>query len=143
MTEYDVAYKIAYDAHKGQTRWGGEPYITHPIAVANKVVGKNDKVAALLHDVIEDTEVTAEQLLEKGVSKRVVEAVEVLTHREGEPYWAYIKRAAHDYIARRVKIADLEHNLSDLNKYKDKDRIDRYNLAMMYLKAVGTDGWNL
>jgi len=128
------AYEIARDAHNGQKRRGGEPYIIHPVAVAEMVDTIEQKQVALLHDVVEDTSVTLKQLRGYGFRSTVLRALDHLTHREGEVYHDYIARLANDPLAIVVKIADLTHNLSDLTVEKHKSRITKYRLAEMFLR---------
>ena len=118
MSYVEKALEIAKRAHEGQTDKSGVPYIEHPIRVAESVHGDIDKATAYLHDVIEDTDVTAEDLRKEGIPECVVEAVEVLTHGEKENYYDYIRRVRENPIAKRVKNADIEHN-------SDRSRISR------------------
>lgn len=104
------AIALATKAHAGVVDKGGNPYIEHPLRVMARVEGVPAKMAAVLHDVLEDTEVTAEQLLALGCPAEVVAAVEALSKREGESYEAFVTRAAKDPIARAVKRADLLDN---------------------------------
>jgi (p)ppGpp synthase/HD superfamily hydrolase len=153
MAYYDEMYRRAVEvatlAHKGQKRWGGEPYITHPIAVAEQFSLKDEpreRIAAVLHDVLEDSDVTERELLQ-NFSIIIVDALKVLTHEEGESYADYIMRiregakpeledASHQ-IARRVKMADLKHNLSDLtDAKKHRQRKDKYQLALKLLENL-------
>lgn len=136
----DRCYEIAKKYHAGQVDKGGQDYINHPVAVASRVDTELEKCVALLHDVIEDTELTANDLLKLGVPKEVVDVVEVLTHKKDEPYSDYILRVSKNPIARRVKIADLEHNM-DLSRIpnpteKDFKRIEtKYKNNYKFLKS--------
>ena len=108
------AFEFANEAHKGVRRRSGEPYILHPIAVAKIVVsniglGYKSIVAALLHDVVEDTPVTLEELAREFPAD-VVDAVALLTHGEDEPYDDYIRRVRTHPVAKKVKLADIDHN---------------------------------
>ena len=103
------AMKIAYDAHHGQVDKAGIPYVFHPIHLAEQMTDEFSTCVALLHDVVEDTDVTLEQLAEVFPSE-VVEAVRVLTHLENEPYLDYVARVKENPIAKAVKLADLQHN---------------------------------
>jgi (p)ppGpp synthase/HD superfamily hydrolase len=133
----DKAIKIATDAHQGQTRWDPEvPYITHPTAVADLVRGEDAKVVAMLHDVVEDTDVTLEDLIEE-FPEHIVLAIDSMTHREDEGYAQYILRLSDNDLARRVKIADIKHNMSTLpndNKTVTRVRRERYALALHVLQ---------
>lgn len=134
---WDRALQIARRAHAGQVDKGGRPYIEHPIAVAAMVDTEREKAAALLHDVIEDSGVTAEQLEAEGIDPDVIRAVVALT-KTGEPYDRYLERVKADAIARPVKIADLRHNM-DLSRMgkepdqRDLERLDKYRKALQYL----------
>lgn len=120
----------AANAHKGQRDKGGQPYILHPIRVMLGCGGLEEKTAAMLHDVLEDTALTASGLTEAGFPPEVVEAVVCLTRGEGEEYDAYIERVCGNRIAARVKLADLTDNM-DLNRLpepteRDFRRLERY-----------------
>jgi (p)ppGpp synthase/HD superfamily hydrolase len=138
------AVEIATEAHKEQKRWGGEPYITHPIAVAEAFGLKTHprlKITAILHDVLEDSDVTEDDLLQ-DFPVEIVDALVLMTHKPGESYADYIMRIrgvegerglAHN-LALKVKMADLRHNLSDLNDpKKHRQRRDKYELALKLL----------
>ena len=127
------AYEVARDAHAGQKRWGGEPYIIHPAAVAEMVDTMEQKQVAFLHDVVEDTDVTLKTLRRHGFSEAVLKAVDHLTHREGEAYYDYIDRLSHNLLAIIVKLADLKHNLSSMTIEKYKNMMTKYKLAELFL----------
>jgi len=135
-----VALKLATIAHSGQIDKGGKPYILHPISVAKIVKTEEEKTVALLHDVIEDTPVTLEELRENGLPESVVVAVDVLTKRPGVDYGDYIQRVKQNPLALAVKIADMTHNM-DLSRIqnpsaKDYARIEKYNGVLRELKAA-------
>lgn len=108
-----TAEEIAINAHFGQKDNAGASYILHVQRVANGV-GEDcvARIVALLHDVIEDNEYPFQELLDNGISKEVVDAVDCLTHRQGEIYEDYIERIALNTIATRVKLSDLKDNMS-------------------------------
>ncbi|MPZ60151.1 MAG: HD domain-containing protein [Propionibacteriales bacterium] len=108
------AIAIARAAHEGQVDKGGMPYIGHPLRVMRRVEGPGQKMAAVLHDVLEDTDVTAEALRAAGCPERVIDAVVALTKLPGEPLPASIARALADPIARVVKRADIADNADAL-----------------------------
>lgn len=112
------AMKIAYRAHHGQTDKGGIPYIFHPYHLAEQMTDEYTACVALLHDVVEDTDVTLEQLAEI-FPKEVVEAVALMTHNDDTPYLDYVARIASNPIAKAVKLADLLHN-SDKSRLEDQ-----------------------
>ena len=105
------ALEVAMQAHKGQTDPAGFPYILHPILVAEKQTKEMAAVAALLHDVVEDSDFDVRDLYEFGFPEEAVEAVKSLTHKKGEPYDQYIERVMRNPIATAVKLADLEQNM--------------------------------
>lgn len=109
------AMRVAYDAHHGQLDKGGAPYISHPLHVAESMTDESATIAALLHDVVEDTYLTCEDLLREGFPKDAVEAVRLLTKNDSVPYDEYVRRVKENPIARRVKISDLRHNM-DLSR---------------------------
>jgi (p)ppGpp synthase/HD superfamily hydrolase len=134
MSTLERALAIAAEAHQGQLDKAGEPYLLHSMRVMLRVQGDQERLVALLHDVVEDNPAwTLERLRAEGFADEVVEAVDRLTKREGEPYEATIDRAAGYPLARRVKIADLEDNMvlariADPGE-RDRDRLERYRRA--------------
>ncbi len=110
MATLDKALQIAARAHEGQRDKDGRPYILHQLRVMAAVQGEEARAAAVLHDVLEDTSVTADELRAEGFSAAVLGAVDCLTHRGGEPYADYVVRCKGNAVARAVKLADLEDN---------------------------------
>ena len=141
------AFKVAKEYHGDQLRRSGEPYIIHPIAVADILVDLGmdyqTLVAALLHDVVEDSEYTLENLKEMGFPREVIEAIKLLSRSGDEPYMEYINRVASNDKARKVKLADLDHNsdLTRLDQITDKDihRVEKYRRAEEFLKGAIRD----
>ena len=133
------AISIAAEAHAGQKDRAGAPYILHPIRLMIQMDSEDAMMAAVLHEVVEDSVWTLDDLRKEGYSNEVLNAVDSLTHRdkEGEDYWDYIQRAKSDPIAIKVKLADLEDNLNPdrLNEVTEKDekRFDRYRKAQEML----------
>lgn len=128
-----IASSIARKAHEGQFRRDGiTPYIIHPEAVAKSLGGEHPYViaAAWLHDVLEDTQTSVVHLKNAGIPWQVIDAVELLTRADGQPYEDYLHRIAQDEIARKVKIADIRHNLSDAPTEK---QISKYQKALLTL----------
>lgn len=128
-----LASSIARKAHDGQFRRDGiTPYITHPEAVAKSLEGEHPYViaAAWLHDVLEDTQTSVVHLKNAGIPWQVIDAVELLTRDDGQPYEDYLHWIAQDEIARKVKIADIRHNLSDA---PTKKQIAKYGKALLIL----------
>lgn len=131
---FEMALRIAVEAHEGQRDKNGMPYILHPLAVASKVEGLELKTIAILHDTIEDTYVTADFLLEKGIPKNIVEVVALLTKPKDEEYESYLRRVKENPKAKAVKLADLAHNTSPerasgLNEFRKQ----KYALAKRVL----------
>jgi hypothetical protein len=110
MATIEKALQIAAKAHEGQKDKAGEPYILHPLRVMQKVQGEEAMIVAVLHDVIEDTPVTTDDLRQADFSDKVLAALLCVTHRKDEPYADYVVRCKGDEIARQVKLADLEDN---------------------------------
>lgn len=130
MPTIERAIEIAAAAHAGQQDQADQPYIFHPLRVMFRVEGAFERMAAVLHDVVEDTEVTLEQLAKEGFPHEVIEAVEALTKRPGETRLEAGKRAAANPIARVVKLADNAENM-DLSRIpnpteKDHARMREY-----------------
>lgn len=131
---FETALAIAVDAHKGQTDKSGMPYILHPIAVANKVDTLELKTIAILHDVIEDTSVTAEDLLKKGIPEDIVEIVMLLSKPKNEDYESYLRRVKENPLAKAVKLADLAHNTDPARvRGLNEVRRQKYELAKQVL----------
>ena len=139
QSQSEKAYKIAKKAHLGQVDKAGEDYIKHPEKVASFVKTDEEKVVAYLHDVIEDTELTLEDLNEYGFSKEVIEAVDIITKKRGEDYQSYLNSVKKNKLARAVKLADLRHNsdLTRLTKVTEKDikRKEKYQKAIDFLNS--------
>ncbi len=140
---YEAAARLAARAHEGQVDRGGTAYIQHPLAVAAMLADPGDRIAALLHDVVEDTEVTLEELAEQ-FPPDIVEAVRLLTRQPGVPYQDYLKAIRENPMACRVKIADLTHNM-DLGRIphpgpEDYARRARYRNSILYLQGETREG---
>jgi len=138
MMTLEQVILLATQAHEGQVDKGGNPYIDHPIAVMNRVSTLHEKMAAVLHDVVEDTRWSFDDLRKVGVPEEVVDAVDALTRREDETYMEFVARAKKHPIARNVKIADIFENL-DLSRIpnptqRDHDRLKRYKKALVFLQ---------
>lgn len=127
------AMKIAYAAHHGQIDKGGIPYIFHPIHLAEQMEDEYTTCVALLHDVVEDTNVTLEELA-MHFPAEVVEAIRIMTHGEDESYLDYVRRVKENPIARTVKLADLRHN-SDESRLPGCDKALCAYLREKYRRA--------
>lgn len=133
MSTLERAIAIAAEAHGGATDKVGAPYILHPLRVMLRVQGEEARIVAVLHDLVEDTAWTLEDLRAEGFSEAVIAAVDGLTRRPGEVYLDFCRRAAANEVARIVKLADLEDNLAP-------DRVaalpeENRSLAERYRKA--------
>ena len=134
------ALKICFDAHKEQTDKAGLPYVFHPFHLAEQMPDEACTVAALLHDVVEDTFLMFEALEQEGFGKEVMNALKLLTHDPLVPYMDYIRHLSTNSIARTVKLADLRHN-SDLSRLEiptsdDLQRHKTYLEAIRFLEAI-------
>ena len=132
------AIEIAVEAHKGQIDKGGSPYILHPLRVMMSVDGELEKIVAVLHDVVEDSDWTFEALVAEGFSIEVIEALKSVTkNSDNEDYDSFIQRAIENPIGRKVKIADIRDNLdvTRISNITDKDvkRINKYKKALKIL----------
>lgn len=139
QSQSEKAYEIAKKAHLGQIDKAGEDYIKHPEKVASFVNSDEEKAVAYLHDVIEDTELTLEDLREYGFSEEVLKAVDVITKKKGQDYQTYLNSVKENKLARVVKLADLRHN-SDLTRLiniteKDIERKEKYQKAIDFLNS--------
>jgi len=136
--------KYALEKHKDQTDYSNIPYVVHLISVMNGVNSEEEKIVAILHDILEDTSVTSEQLInDLGFTIQqldIVNAIIAITHIENEPNSDYIDRVKANKLATKVKIADLKHNM-DLTRMKDLDeelvtRLNKKHVAA-YRRLVG------
>ena len=146
MATIETALQIAAAAHAGQVDKQGLPYILHPLRVMDAVDGLEAKVVAVLHDVVEDTAVTMEDLERAGFSAAILAAVRCVTHAEGETYADYVVRCKSDPIALRVKLADLADNtrlsrtiVRPLDLRPDLDRFGKYLLSYAFLGGQITE----
>ncbi|MBO5660240.1 MAG: phosphohydrolase [Bacteroidaceae bacterium] len=131
------AMKLCFAAHKDQVDKSGMPYVFHPFHLAEQMTDELTTVAALLHDVVEDTPYTFSDLRDMGFPGEVLDALALLTHDDGTPYLDYVVRLKDNPIARAVKLADLRHN-SDLTRLDHADekalqRVEKYRTAIELL----------
>ena len=136
--DLERAIQIAVEAHAGVTDKGGKAYILHPISVMMRCETDDEKIVAILHDVVEDTDWTFEALREEGFTETIIEALKTVTkHSEDEDYDEFIQRSLKNEIGRKVKIADLRENLdvTRIGELTDKDleRINKYKRALKTL----------
>lgn len=137
MKDIEMAMQVALNAHNSQTDKAGEAYIKHPIRVMQDVETEEEKVVALLHDVVEDSTVSFEDL-ERRFSDEIVDAVRGMTKKDDESYSEFIERAKENEIAREVKKADIRDNLdaSRLGRLDEEDikRMEKYSRSLEVLK---------
>lgn len=128
------ALKLCFEKHKDQKDKTGLPYVFHPFYLATQMDDEYTTVCALLHDVVEDSDVTFEDLINDGYPMEVIEALKLLTHNSEDDYFEYVRKICTNELAVKVKIADLKHN-SDLSRL---DVIDEYALKRneKYKKAL-------
>lgn len=127
------AVELAAKAHAGQRDKAGQPYIIHPLRLMMSMDTHAEMMTAVLHDVIEDSDSTPDDLRELGISEEVVEAVELLSRRQSETYEQFIERIKSNELARKVKLVDLADNM-DLSRLdeigeKDLERLAKYHRA--------------
>lgn len=127
------AIKLCFEAHRNQTDKSGLPYVFHPFHVAEQMPDEETTIVALLHDVIEDTAYTIDDLRKMGFSEEVLDALDLMTHDKNVPYMEYVAKISENEIARTVKLADLRHNsdLTRLDEIDDKarNRIEKYTCS--------------
>ena len=131
------ALKLCFEAHKEQVDKSGMPYVFHPFHLAEQMESEETTVVALLHDVVEDTDYTIEDLTAMGFDKAVTDAIALMTHADGVDYMDYVRAIKENPIAKAVKLADLTHN-SDLTRLDTVDektiaRVEKYRQAMALL----------
>ncbi|MCD8048103.1 MAG: GTP pyrophosphokinase [Clostridia bacterium] len=128
------ALLISFNAHKEQTDKCGMPYVYHPFHLSEQMDDEFSTCAALLHDVVEDTETTIEELSDAGFPSEVTDAVALLTHEDDVDYFEYVKKIKPNTIAKKVKLADLKHN-SDMTRLDNPTDAD-FKRREKYLKAI-------
>jgi (p)ppGpp synthase/HD superfamily hydrolase len=140
MISLETAIIVASEAHKGQLDLSGRLYILHPLTVMMKMDTDFERIIAVLHDVIEDTHITMEHMEGFLKNEEMIRVLKLLTREKGRDYFEYIKEIKKHPTARKIKIADLEHNM-DLKRTlgredmtdKDKNRVAKYYKAWTYL----------
>ncbi|MFN2108549.1 MAG: GTP pyrophosphokinase [Anaerolineae bacterium] len=135
MNELEKAIGVALNAHKGMVDKSGVPYILHPLHLMMQMDTDEARITAVLHDVVEDSDTTLDELAEMGFSTDVLQALELLTHdKENVLYQDYILGINGNNLARKVKLADLAHNMDQSRlptplTARDEERLQRYQLA--------------
>ena len=132
------ALKLCFEAHKEQIDKSGIPYVFHPFHLAEQMTDEATTVVALLHDVVEDTELTFDDLEKQGFGEEIISALKLLTHNDDTPYMDYVAKIKNNKIATAVKLADLKHN-SDLSRLDTVDekalkRKEKYEKAIKILE---------
>ena len=133
------AMKLCFKAHKDQVDKSGMPYVFHPFHVAEQMTDEATTIVALLHDVVEDTDYTLEDIAAEGFGEDILKAVALMTHEDDVPYLDYVAKLKDNPIARAVKLADLAHN-SDLSRIGEIDeetkrRLEKYKKAKDILES--------
>ena len=133
------ALKLCFEAHKEQSDKSGMPYVFHPFHLAEQMKDEETTIVALLHDVVEDSDVTIDDLKKMGFSQNVVEAIALMTHDPDIEYMDYVAKIKENPIAKAVKLADLKHN-SDMKRLDtvtkwDRERAAKYKKAIKLLKS--------
>ncbi len=128
------ALKLCFEAHKEQQDKSGMPYVFHPFILAAGMDNELSVTAALLHDAVEDTDITFDTLREMGFPEEVIEVLTLLTHEDGVPYMDYVAKIKTNETAKKVKLADLRHN-SDLSRL-DEITPKALERQQKYLKAI-------
>ena len=133
-----IALKLCFEAHKDQIDKSGMPYVFHPFHLAEQMADENTTIVALLHDVIEDTEYTLDDLRKFGFAEDVLSAISLMTHADDVPYMEYVVKIKTNPIAKAVKLADLKHN-SDMSRLDqitqtDEERAKKYKQAIELLE---------
>jgi (p)ppGpp synthase/HD superfamily hydrolase len=146
MSPLDSAIAIAAHAHAGQTDKAGRPYILHPLRLMLKIQSEAEMIVAVLHDVVEDSSVSLDDLRDRGFAEDILAAIDCLSKRAGEPYEDFIARITHNSLARKVKIEDIRDNL-DLTRIehleeRDLARAEKYHRALKILLSDANTGTN-
>lgn len=138
------AMKLCFAAHKEQVDKSGLPYVFHPFHLAEQMTDEDSTVVALLHDIVEDTEYTLDNLRDMGFPQRILDAVALMTHDKSVPYMEYVRSIGENPLACTVKLADLRHNsdLTRLDAVTDADlkRVQKYREATRLLEPSGVRG---
>jgi len=143
MNLLEKCIEFALAVHAGQVDRYGRPYILHPLHLMSQMDTEVEMMAAVLHDVVEDSDMTLDDLRRLGLPEEVIQAVSLLTHDEADSYEAYVDKLKPNRIARQVKLADLAHNM-DIRRMvrvteKDAARLDKYRRAWEMLTTDAQD----
>lgn len=147
MSDIERAIKLAVDSHFMQVDKAGKAYILHPLRLMFQCETDEEMIVSVLHDVVEDSNTTIQDLKELGFSSSVLDAIECLTKRSNESYESFIHRISKNTLARSIKIIDIQDNLNltRLNKISDKDiqRIKKYHKSLNDLLEAQDKGENV
>ena len=140
MSQYlHKAITIACEAHQGQSSINGEPYILHPLRLLIKAKSNEERIIAILHDVIEKTNISLADLKNKGFNQNIISSIDSLSRRKGEPYFDYIRRLMQNKISVKIKLLDLIDNIKSHSK-NNKDgiydaKINKYQNALKLIRS--------
>lgn len=134
MNQLEKAIKIALEAHEKQVDKAGKTYILHPLRLMVQMPTEELQIIAVLHDVVEDSNFTFEDLIKEEFSPRIIKALRAITKQENEPYGDFIQRVKKNPLATQVKIVDLKDN-SNLNRLQNPTKIDLERIKK-YEKAL-------
>lgn len=138
MDIIEKSLEIALKAYSGQKDKAGKTYILHPLRIMAKMETEEEMVVALLHDVIEDSDYTSDDLLSEGIPSAIVEAVQLLSKVDGESYDQFVDRVSENPLATKIKVADIEDNINILRlesvDQKDLERVAKYHKAWRKLQ---------
>lgn len=133
------ALRLSFAAHKDQLDKSGIPYVYHPYELATQMDTEAETCVALLHDVVEDTDITFAELEAEGFGGEILAALRLLTHADGVPYMDYVRKIRENPLAVKVKMADLRHNSTasrlDTVTDRDRERAAKYRRAMAILSG--------
>jgi (p)ppGpp synthase/HD superfamily hydrolase len=139
MSNLDTALAIAIQAHAGQVDKAGQPYILHPLRLMFQMATEEEMITAVLHDVVEDSDVTLDALRQAGFSEKVITAVAAVSRQDDETYEEFIRRLRPNALAAKVKLADLTDNMDARRlktiTLKDLARIEKYHHAWIALTS--------
>lgn len=136
--ETKKALKLCFEVHKEQKDKSGLPYVFHPFHLAEQMNDENSVIVALLHDVVEDSDMTFDDLKNMEFSQEILDALQLLTHKNDVDYFEYVNQIKSNELARKVKLVDLKHNIDitrlDNITEKDVNRVNKYKKAIQILE---------
>lgn len=137
MSNLDKAIAVALNAHVGQVDKAGQPYILHPLRLMLRFNNEEEMIIAVLHDIVEDSNMSLNDLKNLGFKEQIIEAIDCLSKRDNESYEEFILRVSSNELARKVKVEDLKDNLDltriDFISEKDLARVEKYHIALKLL----------